>query len=101
MVLFLSNLKKKIVLAVEFSKTSSYYWPLIGDRKYNYAVYADGQISADTEETTGPFGFGEAVKLSGDTVSKSLYGKEIFQRPGLKLIQVPYCMPFSFKSSNN
>ena len=46
-------------------------------------MYADGQISADTEETTGPFGFGEAVKLSGDTVSKSLYGKEIFQRPVL------------------
>ena len=83
MVLFLSNLKKKNVLAVEFSKTSSYYWPLIGGRKYNYALYADGQISAETEETTGPFGFGEAVKLSGDTVRKSIYGKEIVQRPFL------------------
>ena len=98
MVLFLSNLKK-IVLAVEFSKTSSYYWPLIGGRKYNYALYADGQISADTEETTGPFGFGEAVKLSGDTVRKSIYGD--FAKASLELIQVPYCMPFSFKSSNN
>ena len=70
-------------------------------------MYADGQISADTGETTGPFGFGEAVKLSGDTVSKSLYGKEIFQRPVLKLIQVPYLYAIlvsieqQFNSQNN
>ena len=63
-------MKPRCSAAVEYTKTSSYYWPLIGGRKYNYAVLANGDVSSGTEEVTGPFGFGEATRVNDDTVSR-------------------------------
>ena len=58
---------------VDYSKTSSYHWPLIGGRKYNYALFEDGKSSGQVEEVTGPFGFGDAVTLGEQTVSQQVF----------------------------
>ena len=61
-----------IFLALDYDKTATYYWPLIGNFKYSSVVGAEGDTKLENYNVKGPFGFGEALQLKENAVKMPL-----------------------------